>query len=104
MPVHIAFDPAAISAFCARHHVRQMALFGSVVRDDFRGDSDVDVLVEFEPGQAPGMFALAAMQDELEAIFGRAVDLVSWEGVRQSPNWIRRQLILDEAEVIHAAA
>ena len=64
----------AIAAFCRRHHIRRLALFGSVLRDDFRPDSDIDVLVEFEPGHTPG-FAFFAMEDELSRIFGRKVDL-----------------------------
>jgi len=60
--------------FCRRHHIRRLALFGSVLRDDFRPDSDVDVIVEFEPGHTPGL-DFFAMQEELSAIFGRRVDL-----------------------------
>ena len=61
-------------AFCQRHHIRKLALFGSVLRDDFRPDSDVDVLVEFESGHVPG-FAFFGMQDELSQLLGRRVDL-----------------------------
>lgn len=61
-------------AFCERHHIRKLALFGSVLRDDFRPDSDVDVLVEFEPGHTPG-YEFFTMEDELSAILGRDVDL-----------------------------
>ena len=64
----------AIAAFCRRHAVRKLALFGSVLRDDFRPDSDVDVLVEFEPGHVPGL-AFFAMQDELSVLFQREVEL-----------------------------
>ena len=62
--------------FCRRHHIRKLALFGSVLRDDFRPDSDVDVLVEFEPSHVPGFFRLFDMQEELSKLFGgRTVDL-----------------------------
>ncbi len=64
----------AIADFCKRHAVRKLALFGSVLRDDFRPDSDVDVLVEFEPGHAPGL-AFFGMQDELSQLFQREVEL-----------------------------
>ena len=64
----------AITDFCRRHHICKLALFGSVLRADFRPDSDVDVLVEFEPGHIPG-FAFFAMQDELSNLLGRKVDL-----------------------------
>ncbi|MDO9130003.1 MAG: nucleotidyltransferase family protein, partial [Anaerolineales bacterium] len=66
-----------IAEFCRRNHIRKLALFGSVLRDDFRPDSDVDVLVEFEPGKTPG-FAFITIQDELSEILGgRQVDLVT---------------------------
>ena len=65
-----------IAAFCRKHHIRKLALFGSVLRDDFRTDSDVDVLVEFEPGHVPGFFRLYDMEEGLSALFGgRRVDL-----------------------------
>jgi uncharacterized protein len=63
-----------IAEFCKRHHIRQLSLFGSVLRDDFRPESDVDILVEFEPNHVPGL-AFFAMQDELSEILGRPVDL-----------------------------
>jgi predicted nucleotidyltransferase len=69
----ITIPEAAIADFCQRHHIRKLALFGSVLRDDFSPDSDVDVLVEFEPGQTPG-FVFFNMQDELAEILGRKVD------------------------------
>ena len=63
-----------IRDFCCRHHIRRLAFFGSVLREDFRADSDVDVLVEFEPGHVPGL-AFFAIEDELSRILGRRVDL-----------------------------
>lgn len=65
---------AALADFCRQHHIRRLALFGSVLREDFRPDSDVDVLVEFEEGHTPG-FAFAGMEQELSALIGRKVDL-----------------------------
>lgn len=70
----IALSRPWIAEFCRRHHVRSFALFGSVLRDDFGPESDIDVLIEFEPGKTPG-FAFFAMQDELSEHFGRRVDL-----------------------------
>jgi predicted nucleotidyltransferase len=64
-----------LAAFCRRQHIRRLALFGSVLRDDFRPESDVDVLVEFEPDQVPGLLRLAGMEQELSQLFGRRVDL-----------------------------
>lgn len=74
MGAAIAIDKNRIAEFCRHHHVRRLALFGSVLRDDFGPNSDVDVLVEFEPGHVPG-FAFFDLQEELAAIVGRRVDL-----------------------------
>jgi predicted nucleotidyltransferase len=63
-----------IATFCTRHHIRRLALFGSVLRDDFRPDSDLDILVEFEEGHTPGL-AFFGMQQELSELLGRNVDL-----------------------------
>ncbi|MFQ5614822.1 MAG: nucleotidyltransferase family protein [Anaerolineae bacterium] len=72
LPLTIPADQLA--AFCRRHHIRRLALFGSVLRQDFRPESDIDVLVEFAPGHVPGL-AFFAMQDELSQILGHPVDL-----------------------------
>lgn len=73
MPISVPHD--RIAEFCQRHHIRKLSLFGSVLRDDFRPESDIDVLVEFELGKTPG-FAIVAMQQELSDLFnGRTVDL-----------------------------
>lgn len=70
----IAFPQDVIRGFCARHRIRRLGLFGSILRDDFGPDSDVDVLVEFQPGAMPG-WDLFLMQDELSSLLGRPVDL-----------------------------
>jgi predicted nucleotidyltransferase len=70
----IALPKERIAEFCRRNHIKKLAIFGSVLRPDFRGDSDIDVLVEFEEGHVPGL-AFFAMEDELSAIIGRKVDL-----------------------------
>ncbi|MBZ0300599.1 MAG: nucleotidyltransferase family protein [Anaerolineae bacterium] len=86
-----------ISAFCKQHLIRRLSLFGSVLRDDFTRDSDVDVLVEFEPGARVGYFELADMMFELEDLLGRKVDLLTPEAL--SPYF--RQKVLDTARVIY---
>ena len=74
----IRLDDEGIAEFCRRHHIRKLALFGSVLRDDFRPDSDVDVLVEFEPGHSPGFFRLYEMEEELSGLFGgHKIDIVT---------------------------
>jgi hypothetical protein len=70
----IAIPQEQVESFCQRHHIRRLCLFGSVLRGDFRPDSDVDVLVEFAPGFVPGL-AFFGMEEELSAILGRKVDL-----------------------------
>ena len=83
-----------IADFCRRWKITEFSLFGSVLRDDFRPDSDIDVLVSFAPEAHWSLFDLAAMEEELEALLGRRVDLLTREGVEQSHNWIRRKEIL----------
>ncbi len=85
--------------FCRKHHIRKLALFGSVLREDFRPDSDVDVLVEFEPSHTPGL-AFFSMEAELSKLLGRRIDL-------NTPQFLSRYFrdeVLDEAEVQYVAA
>lgn len=67
-------SPEALGAFCRRHHIRKLSLFGSALRSDFGPEGDLDILVEFEPGHTPGL-AFFGMQDELSGLLGRQVDL-----------------------------
>jgi predicted nucleotidyltransferase len=95
----VSVDREAIAAFCERHNIRKLSLFGSVLRDDFAPESDVDVLVEFEPGKAPG-WEFVSMQEELEALIGHPVDL-------NTPGFLSvhfRQRVLDAAQVIYERA
>jgi uncharacterized protein len=71
----ISLPRQVIEEFCRRNHIRKLALFGSVLREDFRPDSDVDVLVEFEPGHTVGLFRMAGLEMELSEALGRKVDL-----------------------------
>jgi predicted nucleotidyltransferase len=89
-----------IAEFCRRWKITELALFGSVLRDDFRPDSDVDVLVTFAPDAPWSLYEWADMMDELKAIFGREVDLVEKDGLR---NPFRRHAILSTRQVIYAA-
>ena len=88
-----------LAEFCRRYGVREMALFGSALRDDFGPDSDLDILVEFDPSAEVGFMALSRMRRELSALLGRRVDLVPKQGLKER---IRRD-VLDSAEVIYAA-
>ncbi|MHB8766043.1 MAG: nucleotidyltransferase family protein [Deferrisomatales bacterium] len=100
MAIRIRPDAQAIRQFCSRWKVTEFSLFGSVLRDDFGPDSDVDVLVSFAPDAHRGLFDLVAMEEELKALFGRKVDLVEAAGLR---NPFRRKEILSSRMVIHAA-
>ena len=92
-----------LADFCRRHHIRELALFGSALREDFRPDSDVDLLVTFAPDVRLSLFDLGAMQQELEALFDRPVDLVERRDVEQSENYIRRRHVLSSLEPIYVA-
>jgi predicted nucleotidyltransferase len=101
--VRIKIPKTKIAEFCKRWNISEFALFGSALRPDFRPDSDVDVLVSFAPQAQVTLFDMVHMQDELKAIFGREVDLISKRGVESSRNYLRRKRILESAEVIHVA-
>lgn len=95
MTPRLPIPERAIAEFRRKWKVTEFALFGSVVRDDFRPDSDVDVLVSFAPGMHYSLFDLAEMQDELSAAFGRDVDLVTRRAVERGTNEWRRRSILE---------
>jgi len=99
MRSHIAPPQEKIAEFCRRNHIRRFALFGSVLRDDFRADSDVDVLVEFEPGHEPGFMALARMERELGAILGHKADLRTPEDLSR----LFRDDVVRTSEALYAA-
>jgi len=97
---HVPIDRDRIAEFYRRHHIRRLSLFGSVLRDDFRPDSDVDVVVEFEPGNRVGLIGLAELELELAELLGRKVDL-------NTPGFLSRyfrEQVLAEAEVQYDAA
>ena len=99
MAAKIQVEAGLIERFCQKHHIRKLAFFGSALRDDFRPDSDVDVLVEFEPGKAPGL-AFFSMERELSRIIGRKVDF-------HTPGFLSRHFrddVIKQAEVWYDAA
>jgi predicted nucleotidyltransferase len=101
---NIAISRDKITNFCQRWKIIEFAFFGSMLRDDFRPDSDIDVLVTFAPDAQWSLFDHVDIQDELEALFGRKVDLVSRRGIERSRNYIRRKSILGSAEVVYAVS
>ncbi len=100
---HLALPRPAIEAFCRRWKITELSLFGSVLRNDFRPDSDVDVLVRFAPESRWSLLDLARIQRELETLLERDVDLVTRSSVENSHNWIRREAILSTAQPIFTA-
>lgn len=103
MNAHIDIPPEKVAAFCKRWQIAELALFGSVLRDDFGPESDVDVLVRFDPQAQHTLVDLAQIEDQLGATLGRKVDLIEREAVERSQNYIRRKAILQSAETIYAA-
>jgi predicted nucleotidyltransferase len=101
--IQIMVPKDRIVSFCQKWKITELALFGSVLREDFRPDSDVDVLVTFSPDSDWGVEHLLDMKEELESLFGRAVDLVEKRLVEESRNYIRRKHILSHMEAVYAA-
>ncbi len=99
MPPHIQFDKERLSEFCRLHHIARLAFFGSVLRDDFGPESDVDVLVEFEPAHVPGL-AFFRIESDLSELLGRQVDL-------NTPQFLSpyiRSKVVNEAQTQYDAA
>lgn len=94
----------AITRFSQRWQIRELALFGSILRDDFGPTSDVDVLVTFDDAAQWGLLAHLQMQQELAELIGHPVDLVSRRALEQSANWLRREQILRTAQTIYPHA
>jgi hypothetical protein len=101
--IQIAIPEAKIGEFCRRWKIVEFALFGSVLREDFRPSSDIDVLVSFEPHARWSLMDIVEMQDELETALGRRVDLVERSAIERSENYIRRRHILNTAEPVYVA-
>ncbi len=103
MTARIEVPSERIAAFCERWQMTELALFGSVLRDNFGPESDIDVLAKFDDAARRTLFDVGRMEEELSETFGREVDLLSWRGVESSRNYIRRKAILGSAETIYAA-
>jgi hypothetical protein len=99
----IDIPTSEIARFCERWMVAELALFGSVLGPGFRSDSDVDLLVTFLPGADWDLFDAVRMEDELSAMIGRPVDLLTRRSIERSPNRIRREAMLRSAEPIYVA-
>lgn len=103
MSIRVPFDQQKIREFCGRWGISELAFFGSVLREDFRAESDVDVLVRFAPGTRRSFADMEDIKDELRAILGRDVDLVERGLVERSENYIRRRHIVSNLEQAYVA-
>lgn len=101
--VQIEIPREKVEEFCRKWKITEFSLFGSVLRDDFRPDSDIDVLVTFAPDAKYSLFDLVHAQDELEKILGRKVDMAERQAIEQARNYIRRKHILSTAEPFYVA-
>jgi predicted nucleotidyltransferase len=99
----LSLSREALEDFCRRWKIRELALFGSALRSDFRPTSDIDLLATFEPNAGWGLLAHLQMQSELENLLSRPVDLVNKRAIERSSNFLRRNAILSTAEVIYSA-
>ncbi len=101
--IRIDIPEERIAEFCEKWLIQEFALFGSVLSDDFKPNSDLDVLVTFHENAKPTLFDVVRMENELIELFGREVDLVSRRGLEFSRNYLRRNAILSSAETVYAA-
>lgn len=90
-----------VATFCQQWGITKMALFGSILRDDFRADSDIDLLITFAPDARQGLLTLAKIKHELESRLQRPIDLVPEASIQMSDNWIRQRDILSTAQTIY---
>jgi predicted nucleotidyltransferase len=97
---HVTVDRDRLGEFCRRYHIRRLSFFGSVLGDSFRPDSDVDVLVEFEPSHVPGLLTLAGLELELSELLGRKADVRTAEDLSR----YFRDEVVARAQLLYAAA
>ena len=97
----LGISDAELAGFCQLWQITELSLFGSALRDDFRADSDIDLLVTFAPDARWSLIDHVKIEEELSALLGRKVDLISKRGVERSENWIIRQSILESAELVY---
>lgn len=100
---HLEISENQLIDFCHRWKVSELALFGSVIRDDYNKDSDIDTLVTFFPDATWSLLDQVRMEQELSELLGRSVDLITRRALEMNDNWIIREEILKTAEIIYAA-
>ncbi len=100
LPIHIS--EKQLEVICQRWHIRELAVFGSILHGNFTPESDIDLLLSFDEDAQIGFRELAGVEDDLGALFGRQVDISTRAAIEASQNWIIRREILDHAEVLYA--
>ena len=103
MRAEMAIPIERLDEFCRRWKIAELRVFGSALREDFRPESDLDLLVTFSPEADPSLLDHVAMEEEITGVVGRKVDLVSRRAIERSSNWIRRKAILESAEPYFAS-
>lgn len=103
MNSNLSIPSRRIEKFCNANKIKKLAVFGSVLREDFGPDSDIDLLVLFQQTAHPTLFDMSRMESELKILFKRNVDLVSWRGIENSANHYRRNAILESAELLYGS-
>ena len=98
---NINLRPKEIEQFCQQWQIEELALFGSVLREDFSSQSDIDVLVSFDENAKITFFDLDVIEQQLSKLFNRPVDVVTKRAIEQSHNWIRKKNILDQAQIVY---
>ena len=101
LPLNFSLTPQQLAEFCQKWQITEFALFGSVLRDDFTPNSDVDILVTFDPQAKRSLFDLVHMREELSQLLERKVDILTKKSVELNHNWLRRHEILKAARVIY---
>ena len=102
MNPQVSIPKTCLASFCRTRGIKRLAVFGSALRSDFGPESDIDLLVEFEPGCEPGLLKIVRMERELADLLRRDVDLVTRSAIERSRNYIRRSAILESAVVVYA--
>ena len=97
----LKIKPDRLQDICQQWKITELALFGSVLRDDFNAQSDIDILVSFDEGVKIAFFDLDILEEQLSRLFNRPIDLVTKRAVEQSHNWIRKKNILDNSQIIY---
>lgn len=99
----LKINPEQLKHFCESNYIAELAVFGSILRDDFSANSDVDLLITYLPSAPRGLLEKIQLKEKLETLFHRPVDLISKTSIENSPNWIKRQNILNQSEVLYYA-